>query len=93
MNICEGKVCMITPDSGTSMMTVPSWAYDKISKTLPYKEGCDSKLVFGTLSFVINGIDYDLPSHHFMERYYNVFEQGDSVCMSTLVTLDIEQNG
>ena len=45
---------------------------------------------FGKMTFVIDGIDYDLPSHHFIEKFYDVFEKGDSVCMSTISTLDVQ---
>lgn len=74
-------------------MTTPSWAIDTFKSVLPYKEGCSSKNDFGTLTFVIDGIDYDLPSHHFMEKYDNVFEEGDSVCMDSFVQLDILMEG
>ncbi len=89
MHLCRFKRCLVTPDSGTSLLTSPSWAIDTITKALPYEEGCLDDLNFGTLTFVINGIDYDVPSHHFMERYYNVYEDGDSVCMTSITTLDI----
>ncbi len=26
LNICKGRKCMMTPDSGTSLITAPSWA-------------------------------------------------------------------
>jgi hypothetical protein len=80
---------MVTPDSGTTLMTYPSWATETFKSRMPYEEGCKSKNDFGTITFVINGIDYDVPSHHFMERYFDVFESGDSVCMSNFSPLDI----
>ena len=45
MNICEGKTnCLVTPDSGTTEMTMPSWAYEKfIDATAPQKEECESE--------------------------------------------------
>lgn len=54
---------------------------------------CKDKNGFGRMTFVINGVDYDIPSHHLMERYVDVFEEGDSLCMSNLVPLDIEMDG
>jgi hypothetical protein len=60
---------------------------------LPYEEGCPNDLDFGDLSFVIDGKDYPIPSHHFMERYYNVYKSGDSVCMTSITQLDIKQDG
>lgn len=74
-------------------MTMPTWAYEKMLDILPYSEDCENKYGFGTLTFVIDGIDYNVPSHHFMEKYINVFEFGDSVCSTSIVPLDIEQNG
>ena len=58
-------------------MTAPSWAFDILEDKLPYKEDCSDKTQFGTITFVINGINYDIPSHHYMERYVNVYEYGD----------------
>mmetsp|Transcript_13067 Transcript_13067/g.9468 ORF Transcript_13067/g.9468 Transcript_13067/m.9468 type:complete len:82 (+) Transcript_13067:903-1148(+) len=80
---------MVTPDSGTSLLTAPSWAMDVIKASLPFEEGCLNDTGFANLTFVIDGVEYDLPSHHFMERYTNVFEEGDSICMTSISELDI----
>lgn len=93
LNICKDKTCLITPDSGTSLITAPSWAIGTINDLLPYTENCPDDMGFGNLTFVINGIDYNIPSHHFMERYYNVYEDGDSVCTTSISELDILQDG
>ena len=85
--------CMITPDSGTSLITTPGWANEFLQSILPQVENCQSKYVFGTLTFVINGVDYDIPSHHFMEQYNDVYEPGDVVCMTSITDLDIMQEG
>lgn len=89
LGLCQDRKCLITPDSGTSLLTVPSWAFGKINEALPYDEGCESKFDFGHLTYVIDDVEYSLPSHHFMERYTNVFEEGDAVCSNTIATLDI----
>ena len=47
---CFDKDCLITPDSGTSLMTVPSWAYCDVKLQMPYKENCESKNDFGILT-------------------------------------------
>jgi len=39
--ICEHKNCLITPDSGTSLMVAPKWATKKLETVLPYTEECD----------------------------------------------------
>jgi hypothetical protein len=80
---------MITPDSGTSLLTVPSWAYNHVNSLLPYEYGCLNKTGFGTIVYVIDGIDYALPSHHFMELYENVFDDGVDICTNTIAELDI----
>ena len=80
---------MVTPDSGTSLLTAPTWAYTILNDALPYEKGCKSKFDFGALTYVIDGVDYDLPSHHYMERYTSVVEEDDSVCAHTMATLDI----
>ena len=91
LNLCNGaKLCMITPDSGTSLITVPSWAMKKIESALPPMPNCENKYGFGTLTFVIDGVDYNIPSHHFMEKYINVNKIGDHVCMTSIQALDIQ---
>ena len=57
---------MVTPDSGTSLLTAPSWAFGILDDALPNDNKCDSKFEFGTLTYVIDGVDYDLPSNHFV---------------------------
>ena len=94
LNICKGKKnCMLTPDSGTSLITTPSWAYDILIKKLPQQADCENKNGFGTLTFVINGIDYNIPSNHFMELYNDVYTTGDAYCMTSISPLDIYQSG
>lgn len=74
MNICSDRECMMTPDSGTSLLTAPGWALERMKKFLPKEEGCHDDLHFGNITYVIDGIDYDVPSNHFMERYVNVYK-------------------
>lgn len=89
MHLCDKVTCMITPDSGTSLITTPSWALPLIEAVLPQKEGCIDPNTFGTLSLVIDGIDYTVPSSHFMETNANVYSPGDSVCMTSITAMDI----
>lgn len=94
LHICDSaKGCMMTPDSGTSLITAPTWAYEKLMKALPQEEACDDKYKFGNLTFVVDGIDYDIPSHHFMETYGSVYGPNDAVCMTSISNLDIFQKG
>ena len=41
----------------------------------------------------MDGLNYSIPSHHFMEMYQNVSEPGDSVCVTSITQLDIMQEG
>ena len=83
----------MTPDSGTSLITFPSWAIDTAFEQLPYEEDCKDDMHFGDLIFVIDDIEYAVPSHHFMERYYNVSEDQKELCMTSISELDILQTG
>jgi hypothetical protein len=84
---------MMTPDSGTSLITAPTWAYEKLMRALPQEDNCMDKFKFGTLTFVVDGRDYDIPSHHFMEVFNGVYAPYDSVCMTSITNLDIFQDG
>lgn len=71
LNICEGKdECLITFDSGTSLMSVPSFAFKKMIKNhIPTAHSgveCNSKNDFGDFTFVINGKDYNLTPDEWM---------------------------
>lgn len=74
MNICtnmENNPCLITVDSGTSEMTMPSWAVKKVIGIMPLKTNalrCKSPADFGELTFVINGFDYTLPNDDWVEK-------------------------
>ena len=60
---------MLTPDTGTSLLTFPSWAMEKFDEDYPaYANGipCESEFVHGDLNYVIDGVDYLIPSHHWM---------------------------
>ena len=89
LNLCQNKKCMMTPDSGTSLITAPTWAYNKILSALPQEDNCSDKYKFGTLTFVVDGVDYDIPSHHFMDVFHGVYRMNDSVCMTSITNLDI----
>ena len=36
--LCDKKKCLITPDSGTSLMTAPSWALEALESVLPTRK-------------------------------------------------------
>ena len=60
----------MTPDSGTTFMTMPTWAHDLfIEKTFAPEMSCNENLEeFGTITFVINEKHYDIDSHHWVRR-------------------------
>lgn len=40
LGLCHKKECLITPDSGTSTMTFPTWAWNQISYKFPTYNKC-----------------------------------------------------
>ena len=90
-----GKTCYITPDSGTSLMTFPSWAYNQFmasehGKTKKCKKG--EEYTYGDLTFVVNGVSYDVPSHHWNDRTSQMYGT-DGDCKTTIQKLDVGQDG
>jgi hypothetical protein len=67
---------------------MPSWAYELAAPKLPFQKNCANDEGFGDITFVIDGIDYDLPSKHWMEKYES---DGISFCTSLFSSLDIYQ--
>ena len=61
---------MMTPDSGTTHMTMPSWAKKLFTEqTFVENKPCVSDLSkFGTLTFVIDGEKYEIPAWHWVAR-------------------------
>lgn len=70
LNMCEGKSCLITFDSGTSLMSFPTWGAQKlIDNKLPTANNivpCNNHAQFGEMSLVINGKDYTLTNDEWM---------------------------
>lgn len=60
-NICEGNPnkCLITFDSGTSLMSMPDYATAILAQrgvpSADYVKKCESEKEFGTMTFVIGG--------------------------------------
>ena len=75
-------------------MTFPGWAYrdfksSEHGKVTTCKKG--DEYTFGELTFVVNGVSYDMPSHHWMERSSQ--EYGEGKCKSSIQQLDVGQDG
>ena len=70
--MCEGRKdgCMITFDSGTSLMSMPTWAAQKMMQaklpTANFVVPCKSEKDFGDMSLVINGKEYVLDNSEWM---------------------------
>lgn len=69
-NVCKEKSCLITFDSGTSLMSMPSYAEKVFNDAgLPTMENpvkCKGASDFNDLTFVIGGKDYTLHSNEWM---------------------------
>ena len=55
--------CLITVDSGTSYMSLPSFAYKDIENTIPTVSkgiSCSSPEQFGEITYVISGVNYTM---------------------------------
>ena len=66
----EGKPCLITFDSGTSLMSVPTFAFhqmaqNKVPTAHTFVE-CQNKAQFGDFVMVIGGKDYALTPDEWM---------------------------
>ena len=68
--LCEGKECLITFDSGTSLMSMPSFATDSLNKqgipTSNNPVSCKNEQQFGELTLVIGGKNYVLSNDEWM---------------------------
>lgn len=95
LGLCDNKKCLFTPDTGTSLITFPSWAMNQFSRDHPEwqtQNDCKSELEHGDLTYVINGIDYPIPSHHWMQKEANSSEpEGNGKCKHSIGTLDVGQ--
>lgn len=65
-----GANCRVCPDSGTSLATFPEGHYKHFQKDYGDTVDCEmgQELNFPDITYVINGIHYDMPSHHWVRR-------------------------
>jgi cathepsin D len=40
LGICQDKTCLVIPDSGTSTLFMPSWAFEIVDPLIPYYPNC-----------------------------------------------------
>jgi cathepsin D len=68
--LCEGRECLITFDSGTSLMSMPTFATEALNKqgvpTASKAVSCKSEKQFGELTLVIGGKKYVLDNDEWM---------------------------
>mmetsp|Transcript_12740 Transcript_12740/g.21485 ORF Transcript_12740/g.21485 Transcript_12740/m.21485 type:complete len:344 (-) Transcript_12740:167-1198(-) len=63
----SGNNCLITPDTGTSCLTFPKVAYDKVKSVFPSHESCLDDKAYPSLTYSLedeqgNFVDYELKS-------------------------------
>jgi hypothetical protein len=87
LNICANKPngCLVTFDSGTSLMSVPTFAFhsmaaQKVPTAHTFVE-CQNKAQFGDFTFVIGGKDYNLSPDEWMfdPQQLNLAQGGQKV--------------
>ena len=70
MGMCKDKECLITFDSGTSLMSMPSFAVNALKANgIPSSDNiipCTSAEQFGDMTLVIGGKDYVLTNDEWM---------------------------
>ena len=82
---------MITPDSGTSAITFPSGQFKEFNAEYGDQVSCSDTdiLNFGSLTFVIEGDHYNVPSHHWVKRNADSSDPKGGKCKSHISQLDV----
>ena len=83
----EGANCLVCPDSGTSLATFPKGHFEHFQTTFGRDNmSCDEgdEMSFPDLTYVINGVDYVLPSHHWNSRSINETDAKGGKCASLI---------
>jgi len=90
-----GANCTVCPDSGTSLATFPKAHYDtfqaQYGDVISCREG--DELTFPDLTYVINGIEYNMPSHHWVTRKIDRNDQNGGKCGNIIKPLGVNQVG
>ena len=82
----------MTPDSGTTYMTMPSWARAIfIKQTFQDIIPCKPDLaIFGTLSFVIDRLEYAIPSEYWVSRTIDNKSRAGGTCKNVFRAQDVK---
>ena len=86
-----GANCTVCPDSGTSFLTFPE-EHNTVFQGL-YGGSTDciegEELQFPDLTYVIGGIDYVVPSHHWIRRNFDENSPNGGKCSNIISTLGV----
>lgn len=87
----EGANCLVCPDSGTSMATFPPGHYDKFAEKFQVNESCSegAELEYPDLTYVIDGVEYTIPSHHWVNRSIDKSDSKGGWCSDVINELDV----
>ena len=91
----EGANCLVCPDSGTSMATFPPDHYEEWVKNNQIYESCaeNKELEYPDLTYVIDGVEYTVPSHHWVTRSIDNDDPEGGLCSDIISELNVNQDG
>lgn len=90
----KGVNCTVTPDSGTSMLTMPIKHLNKF-KEMHGAFDCSQEDFneIPEISYVIGGVEYSLPRHHWMGRVVDSNNEKGGRCETSISDLDVGFDG
>ena len=91
----QGANCLVCPDSGTTFMTFPKAHFDQFDKKYGNSVSCDAgeELNYPDLTYIIEGVHYILPSHHWIERNIQKSDPKGGKCSHTIIALGVNRKG
>ena len=86
----KGANCTVTPDTGTSRLCFPQNHFSLFNKAYGGKVDCTEEEFMSSaeLTYIINGVDYVVPAHHWMERTTKTANSKEGFCKSTIDELN-----
>ena len=90
-----GRKCRAAPDSGTSLITFPQKHFDPFNRSYGDTVSCaeGDELNFASITFVIEGKKYEVPSHHWIQRKIDTSDKKGGKCTSSIKPLGVNQDG
>ena len=92
----EAANCTVAPDSGTSYLTFPEGHYSLLEDGgFTERASCTlENFISGKeLTYVINGVNYVLPAHHWTSRTVDESNADGGSCAPVISQLDADQPG